>query len=74
MKEASHRYGGEVAFCGNMDPVALMLQGNTDQIYHATQKCILDGGNNCISAAGCEIPDGTPDENLKAQYRALVEV
>ena len=74
MKVASDRFGESVVFCGNMDPVAVMLQGNSDQVYHATQKCVVDGGNNCISAAGCEIPDSTPEENLKAQHKALVDL
>jgi uroporphyrinogen-III decarboxylase len=29
---------------------------------------------NSFSAGGCEIPDGTPYENLKAQYQALLDL
>jgi hypothetical protein len=29
------------------------------------------GGPRAISAAGCEIPDGTPSANLHAQSKAL---
>jgi MtaA/CmuA family methyltransferase len=73
MKTAAEQFGEQVAFCGNIDPVALMLRGKPDHVYQATQECMADGGANCFSAAGCEIPDKTPHENLLAQYRALVD-
>jgi uroporphyrinogen decarboxylase len=62
---------GEVAVCGNFDPVAVMLQGTPDEVYAATQNCMRMGGARAISAAGCEIPDSTPPDNLRAQARAL---
>jgi len=73
MKSADDQFGDQVAFCGNFDPVAIMLRGKPEDVYQATQKCLMDGGSNCFSAAGCEIPDKTPHENLMAQYRALVD-
>ena len=66
-------FGGQVSFCGNMDPVAVMLQGSRRQVYEATQNCLKTGGNRCIVAAGCEIPPGTPLENLLEQARAIRE-
>jgi len=74
IKAAAEKYTDRVSFCGNFDPVAVMLQGRPEDVYQATQKCMLDGGKNSISAAGCEIPDGTPHENLLAQYKALSEL
>ena len=74
MKSAAERFGGQIAFCGNFDPVTVMLQGKAEDVYHSTQKCITDGGMNSFSAGGCEIPDGTPYENLKTQYRALLDL
>ena len=71
MGAAADRYGDRVSFCGNFDPVAVMLQGTPEAVYEATQTCIRGGGPRAISAAGCEIPDGTPPENLHAQSRAL---
>ena len=62
---------GEVAVCGNFDPVAVMLQGTPDDVRQATLDCASRGGSRFISAAGCEIPDGTPVENLHAQTAAL---
>ncbi len=62
---------GEVVVVGNTDPVAVMLHGTPEQVYDKTLACMQDGGKYFISAAGCEIPDGTPHENLHAQSRAL---
>lgn len=73
MKAAADQFGHQVAFCGNFDPVSIMLMGKPDDVYRATQKCMSDGGSNSFSAAGCEIPDKTPHENLKAQHLALIQ-
>lgn len=70
MKTASEAFG-EVVVVGNADPVAIMLQGTPEQVYQKTRECMVAGGQYFISAAGCEIPDGTPHENLHAQTRAL---
>ena len=73
MASAAEQFGDRVAFCGNFDPVRVMLQGQPQDVYRATRHCLKDGGKNSFSAAGCEIPDGTPHENLQAQHKALVE-
>jgi MtaA/CmuA family methyltransferase len=70
---ASASYGGHVSLCGNSNPVADLLQGTPDQVYQVTKHCMAVGGPRCFSAAGCEIPDGTPHENLRAQLGALQE-
>lgn len=59
------------AVCGNADPVSVFYQGTPEEVYKATWKCLEDGGDRCLIAAGCEIPDGTLIENIKAQNNAL---
>lgn len=55
-----------VAIAGNIDPVGGVLSGTPESI----RKKILDDyqqvGNPYLVNAGCEIPSGTPGENLKA--------
>ncbi len=70
---AAEQVGDQVSFNGNFDPVAVMLQGTPDDVCQATIKALQQGGVRSFSAAGCEIPDGTPAENLQAQSRALQE-
>jgi uroporphyrinogen decarboxylase len=62
---------GPIAVCGNLDPVAIFLQGTPADVRRGIQQNAADGGACWISSAGCEIPDGTPAENLLAQVAAL---
>jgi len=47
------------------------LPGTPETVRAATRECIKKGGKRLFSGAGCEIPDGTPGENLLAQRQAL---
>lgn len=68
---AAAAFGDGAAVCGNLNPVAIMLQGAPEQAYAATHACLRKGGLRSLSAASCEIPDGSPPGNLDAQTRAL---
>ncbi|MBM4457194.1 MAG: uroporphyrinogen decarboxylase [Chloroflexi bacterium] len=70
---AAQVFGDRAAACGNFDPVAVMLNGAPAAVRDATLACLQQGGRRSISAAGCEIPDGTPHANLLAQAAALTE-
>jgi MtaA/CmuA family methyltransferase len=71
LHSAGEKYGAQFTLCGNMNPVAVMLQGTPDLVYASTRACLLAAGPLAFSGAGCEIPDGTPSENLLSQARAL---
>ena len=60
--------------CGNFDPVAVMLQGTAADVDAAVRACAAAGGPRHFSAAGCEVPDRTPDANPLAHARALREL
>jgi MtaA/CmuA family methyltransferase len=51
---------------GNLDPVRIVLQRTAHDVTEALKKCRDEAGTRYIAAAGCEIPRGTPPENLKA--------
>lgn len=69
---ASHFFGMEgPAICGNFDPVAVLLQGSPQDVAEAVNSCVSAGGPKAFIMAGCEVPDGTPHENLHAVTRAL---
>jgi MtaA/CmuA family methyltransferase len=75
LARASAAFGPEgPAPCGNFDPVAVMLQGSTQDVEAAARACAAAGGPRHFSAAGCEVPDGTPDANPLAHARALREI
>ncbi len=71
MSAAVNQFGDQVSFCGNVDPVAVLLQGSPEEVYRATLANLNAGGMRSICAAGCEVPINTPHENLAAQNRAL---
>ncbi len=73
IEKAGQLFDNKVAICGNFDPVAVMLQGTPETVHAATLECIQKGGERLFSAAGCEIPDRSPRENLLAQYSALCQ-
>ena len=71
IEKAAQLFDDRTAICGNFDPVAVMLQGTPETVRDAILACIQKGGTRLFSGAGCEIPDGTPDENLLAQRQTL---
>ena len=58
--------GDRVALAGNMDPVSIVKNGTPSEIRSAMKKAYAEAGNPYMVAAGCEIPAGTPVENLRA--------
>ena len=68
---ATEIFDGRAAAVGNFDPVAVMYRGSPQDVEQAALHCIQVGGSYSFSAAGCEIPDGTPHENLRAHARFL---
>jgi len=71
--QAVEAFNDRAVACGNQDPVTVMLNGTPAQVREITLQRMAAGGRRCISAAGCEIPNGTPPENLLAQAAALAE-
>jgi MtaA/CmuA family methyltransferase len=57
---------GDVVLSGNLDPVTEILQGTPEKIRQRTLDIYRQVGNPFVVNAGCEIPPGTPHENLRA--------
>jgi MtaA/CmuA family methyltransferase len=51
---------------GNVDPVRVLQQGTAEQVTGAFAECHRQAGARYIVGAGCEIPRGTPNENVSA--------
>ena len=56
---------------GNIDPVSVILQGTPKIIDEEVKKLIHTTNGRCIVAGGCEIPKGTPAENMYAFLEAV---
>jgi MtaA/CmuA family methyltransferase len=58
--------GEDVAISCNINPVKGIMQGTPASIYEYVNRTYRSVGNPFMVSAGCEIPPGTPPENLKA--------
>jgi MtaA/CmuA family methyltransferase len=72
IKDAENKYGENIIFCGNMDPVEIFLNGDSEKVFQATKTTLLNKKSRIISAGGCEIPINVPEGNIHAQNEALV--
>ena len=66
LDEARAQMGPEPVLAGNLDPVRVMRDGTPESIEAALAECHRQAGPRYIVAAGCEVPAGTPEANLRA--------
>lgn len=62
--------GSKVALAGNINPVTVRY-GKPEEVAEFVRRTYEEAGNPHMVNAGCEIPAGTPDENLRALCRLL---
>jgi MtaA/CmuA family methyltransferase len=60
------KVGPKVVLGGNIDPAQGVLRGTPETIRQTMLDTYQQAGNPFMVNAGCEIPSGTPPENLKA--------
>ncbi len=63
---ARREMGLQQVLAGNVDPVKVVRNGTPQSIAAAIAECHRPAGPRYIVAAGCEIPRGTPPENVRA--------
>jgi len=64
--------GDRVALRGNLDPSAVFRFGTPEKVRAATEAlCRAVGGARWIVSSGCDIPPGTPPENIAAGVAAV---
>lgn len=69
LDEARAAMGESQLLLGNLDPVRVVRDGTAGQVENALDECFRQAGPRYIVAAGCEIPRGTPEENLRVMTR-----
>jgi MtaA/CmuA family methyltransferase len=69
MAEARRRAGHEQVLLGGVDPVRVLLNGTPGDVEAAVRACREAAGPRYIVGAGCEVPRGTPPENLETLAR-----
>lgn len=73
VEEAKKILGPKVCIAGNVKPVDTMRNGTIDEIMNEAKECIIKGygsPNGYILSTGCQIPMGTPIENIEAFMNA----
>lgn len=63
---AREKVGPDITLCGNFDPSGILLQGSPQMIANAARECIEKGGSRFILMPGCEVPQKTSEENIRA--------
>jgi MtaA/CmuA family methyltransferase len=66
MKEARREMGTGLLLGANLDPVRDVRDGTPKSVVAALAECHRLAGPRFVVEAGCEIPRGTPGENLHA--------
>jgi len=66
LSEARAKMGTRQVLLGNLHPVRVVRDGTPEGIKQALAECHRQAGRRYIVGAGCEIPRGTPAENLLA--------
>lgn len=66
LDEARAAVGPQVTLAGNFDPSAVLLQGTPHEVADAARRNIDMGSRRFILQPGCEVPPGTPEQNIRA--------
>jgi uroporphyrinogen-III decarboxylase len=66
LSEARKTMGSQMVLLGNLNPVAVLRNGDPAGVTAAIAECHRQAGARFIVGAGCEVPRDTPPENLRA--------
>jgi MtaA/CmuA family methyltransferase len=67
--EGRQQMGPRQILLGNIHPVHVLRDGTPETITSAIAECHAQAGGRFIVGAGCEVPRGTPEANLRALTR-----
>jgi MtaA/CmuA family methyltransferase len=66
MKDAREAMGSGQVLLGNLDPVRIVRNGTPEDVTSAIRGCYEAARPRYIAGAGCELPRGTPEANVRA--------
>ena len=66
MRHARESVGSSQVLLGNISPVEILRNGSPELVRSGLAKCLAEAGPRYVAGAGCEIPRGTPPENVLA--------
>lgn len=71
--EAKEAVGERVCLMGNVSPVQTMLKGTKEEVIAEARECLrkaYDSPKGYFLSTGCQVPKGTPAENIEALMTA----
>ena len=66
LDDARKAMGSSQVLLGNLNPVAILMNGTPDDVTAGIAECHRQAGGRFVVGAGCEVPRETPPENLRA--------
>ena len=66
LSEGRAAMGPDQVLLGNLNPVQVLKNGTPEGVTAAIAECHRQAGPRYIVGAGCEVPRGTPEANLRA--------
>ncbi len=69
LAEARQKMGPNQVLLGNLNPVTVLRNGTAAGVTAEVTACHQQAGSRFIVGAGCEVPRGTPRENIEALTR-----
>ncbi|MEJ2705071.1 MAG: uroporphyrinogen decarboxylase family protein [Sedimentisphaerales bacterium] len=66
LEKARELAGPHVTLCGNFNPAGVLLKGTPEEVAQAARECLATVPERFILMPGCEVPPGTPEQNLRA--------
>jgi len=66
LAKAREDAGPDVTLCGNFNPAGVLLKGTPEEVAQAARECLEAVPDRFILMPGCEVPPGTPEQNLRA--------
>jgi MtaA/CmuA family methyltransferase len=66
LSEGRAAMGPRQVLLGNIHPVKVLKEGASEAVGAAVAECHRQAGSRYIVGAGCEIPRGTPEANVRA--------
>lgn len=75
MVEALEQCPSDLVVMGNIDPVGILKQATSEEVYRATAELLSRTAQyeNFVISSGCDMPPLVPEANIRAFYQAVAD-
>ena len=65
LRLAREKLGANIPILGNIEPVKYLLESTPNEVYQGLSECHQIVGRKYVVGPGCEVPPGSPYENVR---------